>query len=101
MLKGISNFQTKNTIKKIDDERLNNKFVGVFPADKINKFINFKQKIHEKTAKYLFLTANTEDSSKEGKHWWSILDIEPKKILCLAPQSACKEVSLVLDIKEE
>ena len=35
MLKGISNFQTKNTIKKFDDERLNNKFVGVFPADKI------------------------------------------------------------------
>ena len=25
--------------------------------------------------------ANTDDSSKEGEHWWSILDIEPKKEL--------------------
>ena len=93
MLKRISNFQTKNTIKKIDDERLNNKFVGVFPADKINKFINFKQKIHEKTAKYLFLTANTEDSSKECKHWWSILDIEPKKIYAWHPNLHVKRLA--------
>ena len=25
-----------------------------------------------------FLIANTDSSSKEGTHWWSILDIEPK-----------------------
>ena len=55
-------------------------FVGVFPADKINN-INFKQMIHEKTAKHLFLIGNREDSSKEGRHWQSILDIEPKENL--------------------
>ena len=53
-------------------------FVGVFPANHINKFINFKSKIPEKTDKYPFLTANTGSLDKDGKHWWSILDIEPK-----------------------
>ena len=28
--------------------------------------------------KYPFIIANTDDSSKGGTHWWSILDIEPK-----------------------
>ena len=52
MLKGISNFQIEETIKQIDDEDLGNNFVGVFPADKMTKFIDFKQMILEKTAKY-------------------------------------------------
>ena len=26
--------------------------------------------------------ANTDDSEKEGTHWWSILDIEPKTDIC-------------------
>ena len=33
----------------------------------------------EKTAKYLFLIGNRGESSKQDKHWCSILDIEPKK----------------------
>ena len=28
--------------------------------------------------KYPFLIANTDNSSKERTHWWSIIDIEPK-----------------------
>ena len=44
----------------------------------MNKFINFKQVMHEKTAKYHFLIANTDDLSKCGEHWWSILKMEPK-----------------------
>ena len=34
--------------------------------------------ISAKESKYLFVIANTDDSSKGGTHWWSILDIEPK-----------------------
>ena len=34
--------------------------------------------ISEKKGKYPFLIANTDSSSKEGTHWWSVLDIEPK-----------------------
>ena len=76
--KGISNFQIENAMK-IDDKDLKSNSVGVFPAHKMNKFIEFKQLMHEKAAKYPFLIANTEDSSKEGEHWWSILEIKPKK----------------------
>ena len=81
MLKGISHFQIENVIKKIDDGNLNNDFVGVFPADWTSQFINFKQMILEKTAKYPFLIANTDNLSKKAEHWWSILYIESKKKL--------------------
>lgn len=49
MLKGVSNFQIEDAIKKNNNEDLNNNFVGVFPENKMNKFINFKQIIHEKS----------------------------------------------------
>ena len=45
----------------------------------MTKFIDYKQLINQKTGKYLFLISNTGDSTKGGEHWWSILDIEPKK----------------------
>ena len=79
MLKGILNFQIEKTIKKINAEDLNNNFDGVFPAYKMNKFIDFKQMIYKKTAKYPFLIGNTQGSSKERKHWLNTLNIEPKK----------------------
>ena len=34
--------------------------------------------IFEKKAKYPFVIANTDAYGKQGTHWWSILDIEPK-----------------------
>ena len=37
--------------------------------------------LFEKTGKYPFLIANTDSSDKEGTHWWSIRDIEPKTYL--------------------
>ena len=30
----------------------------------------------EKKVKYPFLIANTDDSDKNGTHWWSMLNIE-------------------------
>ena len=43
----------------------------------MNKFINHAAMI-EDSGKFPFIIANTDDSSKPGKHWWSILDIEPR-----------------------
>ena len=77
MPSGISNFQTEQAIKKINDSHFSNNFVGVFPSDKMTKFIDYKQLINQKTSKYPFLISNTEDSTKDGEHWWSILDIIP------------------------
>ena len=37
---GISNFQIENAFKKISDPDLLDNFVGVFPSNYMNKFIN-------------------------------------------------------------
>ena len=44
----------------------------------MNKVIDHKLMISGKKGKYPFLIANTDNSSKDGTHWWSILDIDPK-----------------------
>ena len=48
MRRGISNFQIENEIKNIKDEDLDDNFVGVFPSNYINKFINHAAMISEK-----------------------------------------------------
>ena len=78
MSKGTSNFQIENAISNIGDDDLISNFVGVFPSNHMNKFINHAAMISAKEAKYPFIIANTDDSSKGGTHWWSILDIELK-----------------------
>ena len=73
---GISNFQIEEAIKKIDDQDLLHNFVGVFPSNYMNNFINHAATI-EDPGKFPFLIANTDSCEKSGTHWWSILDIEP------------------------
>ena len=36
MTKGISNFETEPVFKEINNDDLNENFLGVFPSDKIN-----------------------------------------------------------------
>ena len=74
---GISNYQIENAFKKVGDEDLLDNFVGVFPSDFMNKFINHAVMI-EDGGKFHFIIANTDASDKPGVHWWSILDIEPR-----------------------
>ena len=78
MSKGISNFQIEYAIKNIGHEVLDDNFVGVFPPNHMNKFINHAAMISEKQGKYVFVIANTDNSENSRTHWWSILDIEPK-----------------------
>ena len=73
---GISNFQIENAFKKINDPDLLSNFVGVFPSNYMKKFINHAAMIND-SGKFLFMIANTDNSSKSGTHWWSILDIQP------------------------
>ena len=51
MSKGISNFQTENTIDNTGYEDLNNIFVGLFPSNHMNKFINHSAMISSKKRK--------------------------------------------------
>ena len=73
---GISNFQIETVIKNIGDNDLIDNFVGVFPSNYMNKFIDHASMMSDK-GKYLFVIANTYSSKKRGIRWWSILDIEP------------------------
>ena len=74
---GISNYQIENAFRKIGNEDLLENFVGVFPSNYMNKFINHAAMISDR-GKYPFIIANTDASDKPGVHWWSTLDIEPR-----------------------
>ena len=45
---GIRNFQTEEAFKNIGDEDIDNNFVGIFPSNYINKFIDHASMISEK-----------------------------------------------------
>ena len=74
---GISNFEIERVFKMIDNNDLDDDFVGVFQSNKMNKFFNVTKMMKGK--KYPFLIANTDRSDKPGTQWWSILDIDSKK----------------------
>ena len=76
--RGFSNFQIEDATANIRDDDLTNNFVGVFPSNYMNKFIDHATMMNEKGGKYPFIIANTDTSSKQGTHWWSSLDTEPK-----------------------
>ena len=77
--RGISNFQIEDAIANIRDDNLTNNFVGVFPSNYMNKLIDDTAMMNELGGKYPFIIANPDARSKQGTHWWSILDIDPKK----------------------
>ena len=39
--------------------------------------------MNEKGARYPFIIMNTGCSNKKGTHWWSFLDLHPKKEIFL------------------
>ena len=65
----IGNLQIENAIRNIGDEDLDDNFVGVFPSNHMNKFINHAAKTSEKKGKYPFLIVNTDSSEKGEMHW--------------------------------
>ena len=75
MREGVSNAQLENATESIGDDDLNDNFVGVFPSNRISKFINHSAMIFSKKKKYPFVIANTDSSEKGRTHWRNILDI--------------------------
>ena len=76
---GISN----KTIVKIFAEKINDdikkKFVGVFSSNYIVRFISFHNMMTESGVHYPFIIINTDQNDKKSSHWWSFLDLHPKK----------------------
>ena len=67
MSKGISNIEIEKLFKQTNNDDLNENFLGVYPSDKINKFIMFEKMIPGK--KYPFLISNTDRNDQGRIHW--------------------------------
>ena len=55
---GISNIQIEKDFRDLGDPDLLKNFVGVFPSDYLNKFVNHTAMIND-SGKYPFIIANT------------------------------------------
>ena len=64
---GISNIQIEKAFRDLDDPNLLDNFVGVFPSDYLNKFVNHAAMIND-SGKCPFIIANTDDSEKDRTH---------------------------------
>ena len=81
---GISNEAIEDFFEKVNDEDLKNNFIGVFPSNFINNFISYHSIIKNRSkVKYPFIIMNTDRSDRAGTHWWSFLDLHPKKEIFL------------------
>ena len=66
MTEGISNTQIDKGFNNIGDEDIDNNFLGVFPSNYINKFIDHAAMISEIKGKHQFIIAITDSYSKGG-----------------------------------
>ena len=80
---GISNDEVVKFFENVEDDDIKENFVGVFPSNYINKFISFHEMVKEKNKKYPFIIMNTDRADKDGTHWWSFLDLHPRKEIFL------------------
>ena len=80
---GITKIEIEKFFDDETNEDLKRNFMGVYSSDSTTKYINFYDIIKEKRAKYPFAIFNTDRENKPGTHWWSFLDIHPKKDLLL------------------
>ena len=83
MSKGISNFEIKKFFENEENQDLKNSYMGVYSIDSITRYINFYEIIKKRNEKYPFVIFNTDKHNKPGTHWWSFMDVHPKKNLLL------------------
>ena len=77
---GITNIDIEKFFSNETNDNLQRNFMGVCSSDSITKCINFYDITK---AKYPFAIFNTDRENKLGTHWWSFLDIYPRKDLLL------------------
>ena len=82
-MEGISNEDTVNFFEEKNNGDLKNIFVDVFPSNYMSKFVSFHRMTNEKKGCYPFIIMNTDRDNKSGTHWWSFLDLHPKKEIFL------------------
>ena len=80
---GITDMEIEKFFDDATNEDLKKNFMSLYSSDSITKYIYFYNIITEKRAKYPFAIFTTDKENKPGTHWWSGLDIHPKKDLLL------------------
>ena len=55
--------------------------MGVYLIDSVTRYIDFYEIIKKRNGKYPFVIFNTDKHNKPGMHWWSFMDIHPRKKL--------------------
>ena len=83
MDKGISNLQIEKFFHNEQNEDLRKSYLGIYSMDSITRYINFYEIIKKRCAKYPFAIFKTDRHNQPGTHWWSFMDIHPKKNLML------------------
>ena len=56
MSRGISNFELERVFKDVNNADINENFLGVFPLNKINRFVMFEKIMPNKKYPLSFLT---------------------------------------------
>ena len=74
MSQGISNFEINKFFENETNQDLKNNYMG---------YINFYEIIKKRNAKYSFAIFNTDKHNKPVMHFWSFMDIHPKRNLLL------------------
>ena len=78
---GISNIDIEKFFSNEENDDLKKNYMGVYSSNNFTRYINFLDVINERNAKYPFSIFNTDRNNKSGMHWWSFLDIHPKKLV--------------------
>ena len=76
---GISNKKIVCFFAESTNDDAKKNFIGVFPCNFVNQFMSFHNMISESGAKYTLFIMKTDRSDEKGMHWWSFLDLQPKK----------------------
>ena len=83
-MNGITNLEIDKFFEKEENEDIKKNYMAVYSIDSITKYINFYDIIRKRNAKYQFAISNTDKHNKPRTHWWSFLDIHPKKMCLIA-----------------
>ena len=98
---GLSNLELEHFIKNDTSTELKKNFKRVISSNSLTKYLDFKAILKKNEEKYPFIIMNTARVNSNGIHWWSIVNIEPKKHIFLFDSYGFKgfTVSLMRDNK--
>ena len=81
-MSGLSNIDIEKYFMN-EHDNLKANFKKVVLSDSLTKYIHFKKILGDGKSCYPFIIMNTARKNQKGVHWWSILNLDPKKHLFL------------------